>query len=94
MFIIYGSIIKKFKFFKECENSDFILRALTSFIPLSTKKGAFIIQEGEIVDNIVFVREGRLSLVASIDLDNPLSSIESYLGQKFEDINEKVVKNK
>ena len=90
MFIIYGSIIKKFKFFKECENSDFILRALTSFIPLSTKKGAFIIQEGEIVDNIVFVREGRLSLVASIDLDNPLSSIESYLGEKFEDINEKM----
>jgi len=89
MFIIYGSIIKKFKFFKECENSDFILRVLTSFIPLSTKKGAFIIQEGEIIDNIVFVREGRLSLVATIDLDNPLISIDNYLGEKFEDINEK-----
>ena len=90
MFIIYGSVIKKFKFFKDCENSDFILRVLTSFIPLSTKKGAFIIQEGEIIDNIVFVREGRLSLVATIDLDNPLLSIENYLGEKFEDINEKM----
>ena len=90
MFIIYGNIIKKFKFFKDCENSDFILRVLTSFIPLSTKKGAFIIQEGEIIDNIVFVREGRLSLVATIDLDNPLLSIENYLGEKFEDINEKM----
>ena len=90
MFIIYGSIIKKFKFFKDCENSDFILRVLTSFIPLSTKKGAFIIQEGEIIDSIVFVREGRLSLVATIDLDNPLISIEKYLGEKFEDINEKM----
>ena len=90
MFIIYGSIIKKFKFFKDCENSDFILRILTSFIPLSTKKGAFIIQEGEIIDNIVFVREGRLSLVATIDLDSPLQSIENYLGGKFEDINEKM----
>ena len=89
MFIIYGNIIKKFKFFKECENSDFILRVLTSFIPLSTKKGAFIIQEGEIIDNIVFVREGRLSLVATIDLDNPSVSIDKYLGEKFEDINEK-----
>ena len=89
MFIIYGSIIKKFKFFKECENSDFILRVLTSFIPLSTKKGAFIIQEGEIIDNIVFVREGRLSLVATIDLDTPTASIDNYLGEKFEDINEK-----
>ena len=90
IFIIYGSVIKKFKFFKDCENSDFILRVLTSFIPLSTKKGAFIIQEGEIIDNIVFVREGRLSLVATIDLDNPLLSIENYLGGKFEDINEKM----
>ena len=90
MFIIYENIIKKFNFFKECENSDFILRILTSFIPLSAKKGAFIIHEGEIVDNIVFVREGRLSLIAAIDLDNPLTSIENYMGKKFEDINEKL----
>ena len=90
MFIIYGSIINKFKFFKDCQNSDFILRALTSFIPLSTKKGAFIIQEGEIIDNIVFVKEGRLSLVATIDLDNPSASIDNYLGGKFEDINDKM----
>ena len=89
MFIIYGSIIKKFIFFKDCENSDFILRVLTSFIPLTTKKGAIILQEGEIIDNIVFVREGRLSLVATIDLDNPLLSIDNYLGEKFEDINDK-----
>ena len=89
MFIIYGNIIKKFIFFKDCENSDFILRVLTSFIPLTTKKGAIILQEGEIIDNIVFVREGRLSLVATIDLDNPLLSIDNYLGEKFEDINDK-----
>ena len=90
MFIIYDTIIKKFNFFKECENSDFILRILTSFIPLSAKKGAFIIHEGELVDNIVFVKEGRLSLVAAIDLDNPISSIDNYLGNNFEDINEKM----
>ena len=90
MFIIYGNIIKKFNFFKECENSDFILRILTSFIPMTAKKGAFIIHEGELVDNIIFVKEGRLSLIAAIDLDNPLISIDNYLGEKFEDINEKM----
>ena len=90
MFIIYGNIIKKFNFFKECENSDFILRILTSFIPMTAKKGAFIIHEGELVDNIIFVKEGRLSLIAAIDLDNPLVSIDNYLGEKFEDINEKM----
>lgn len=93
MFIIYENIIKKFNFFKECENSDFILRILTSFIPLSAKKGAFIIHEGELVDNIIFVKEGRLSLVAAIDLDNPIISIDNYLGEKFEDINEKMETN-
>ena len=90
MFIIYENIIKKFIFFKECENSDFILRVLTSYIPMSAKKGAFIIHEGELVDNIIFVREGRLSLVAAIDLEDPITSIDNYLGEKFEDINEKI----
>ena len=90
MFIIYEKIIKKFIFFNECENSDFILRVLTSYIPMTAKKGAFIIHEGELVDNIIFVKEGRLSLVAAIDLDNPLVSIDNYLGEKFEDINEKM----
>ena len=90
MFIIYENIIKKFIFFNDCENSDFILRILTSYIPMSAKKGAFIIHEGELVDNIIFVKEGRLSLVAAIDLDNPVVSIDNYLGVKFEDINEKM----
>ena len=90
MFIIYENIINKFIFFKDCQNSDFIIRVLTSFIPLSAKKGAFIIHEGELVDNIIFVKEGRLSLVAAIDLENPLISIDNYLGERFEDINEKM----
>ena len=89
MFIIYGNIIKKFIFFKECENSDFILRILTSFIPLTTKKGVIILQESEIIDNIIFARERRLSLVATIDLDNLLVFIDNYFGEKFEDINDK-----
>ena len=90
MFIIYEKIIKKFIFFKECQNSDFILRVLTSYIPMSAKKGAFVIQEGELVDYIVFVKEGRLSLVAAIDLEDPISSIDKYLEENFEDINEKM----
>ena len=90
IYIIYEKIIKNFIFFKECQNSDFIVRILTSFIPLSAKKGAFIIHEGEVVDNIVFVKEGRLTLTAAIDLDNPMVSVNNYLGKKFEDINDKM----
>ena len=90
MFIIYENIIKRFVFFKECENSDFIIRILTSFIPMTAKKGAFVINEGELIDNIIFVKEGRLSLVAAIDLDNPSDSIDHYLEKNFEEINEKM----
>jgi CRP-like cAMP-binding protein len=93
MFIIYGNIIKEFIFFKECQNSDFIIRILTSLIPNSAKKGAFIIHEGELIDNIIFVKQGRLTLVASIDLENPLTSINNYLGKIFEDINDKMNTN-
>ena len=94
MFIIYGNIIiKKFIFFKECQNSDFIIRILTSLIPNSAKKGAFIIHEGELIDNIIFVKQGRLTLVASIDLENPMMSIDNYLGKIFEDINDKMNTN-
>ena len=93
MFIIYENIIKKFIFFKECQNSDFIIRILTSLIPNSAKKGAFIIHEGELIDNIIFVKQGRLSLVASIDLEDPLMSIDNYLGKIFEDINDKMNTN-
>ena len=93
MFIIYDNIIKRFIFFKECQNSDFIIRILTSLIPNSAKKGAFIIHEGELIDNIIFVKQGRLSLVASIDLEDPLMSIDNYLGKTFEDINDKMNTN-
>ena len=88
MFIIYKNVIRNFIFFKECENSDFIIKVLTSFIPLTVKKGSILIHEGELIDNIIFVKEGRLSLVAAIDLDNPLVSINNYLNEKFEEINE------
>ena len=41
---------------------------LTSFIPIVTKKEEIIILEGDIIHNIVFVKDGRLQLELSIDL--------------------------
>ena len=86
IFEIHKEIIHKFIFFRGCENSDFILRILTRFIPLYSKKNSFLIKEGETIENIFFVKDGRLSLEAAIDLDNIEDSIEKYLEHEFGEI--------
>jgi hypothetical protein len=86
IFEIHKEVIKKFIFFNGCENSDFILKVITHFIPLSSKKNAFLIKEGEYIENIFYVKEGRLALEAAIDLDNIEESVERYLEYQFEGI--------
>ena len=86
LFKVYDKHINNFHFFKDCENSDFISKILQSFIPVFSKKHAFIIHEDEIVENIVFVKEGSLSLKAAINLNHPEESIRKILYEKFSDI--------
>ena len=88
---MYHQTIKSFKIFKGHQNTDFTLRLLTNFIPLFSKKNAFLIYEGQLIDNIIFVKEGRLSLEASINIEEPSTSIIQYLNKNFIDITEEVV---
>lgn len=88
---IYGQIIKNFKIFRGAHNTDFVIRLLTNFIPLFSKKNAFLIHEGQLIDNIIFVKEGRLALEASIDMREPDKSVKQYLNKNFCDIDEDVV---
>ena len=88
---IYGQIIKNFKIFRGTHNTDFTIRLLTNFIPLFSKKNAFLIHEGQLIDNIIFVKEGRLALEASIDMKEPGKSVKQYLNKNFCDIDEDVV---
>ena len=86
IFEIHKDVISRFIFFNGCENSAFILKVITHFIPLISKKNAILIKEGEIIENIFFVKDGRLALEAAIDLDNIEESIEKYLEYQFIDI--------
>jgi len=88
---MYKLTIKNFKIFKGIHNTDFTIRLLTNFIPLISKKNAFLIYEGQLIDNIIFIKEGRLALEASIDIKEPYKSIKDYLNKKFTDIYEDVV---
>ena len=86
LFQIHKNEINKFSFFKDCDNSDFILKVLTHFIPIFSKKNIVLVGEGEFFENIFFIKDGRLSLEAIIDLDNIEMSIEKYLKYRFEEI--------
>ena len=85
---MYKSTINSLKIFKRCKNSDFIVRLLTNFIPLFSKKNAILIHEGQLVENIIFVKNGKLSLQAAIDIEEPEESIKHYLNKNFGDISE------
>ncbi len=83
LFKIYSKVINGFKIFKNVNNSNFVVQMLTNFIPIVSKKEEIIILEGEIIQNIVFVKDGRLSIEIAIDLNNPYQSIHKYLEINF-----------
>ena len=86
VFKVHQKTIQNFKFFKKCHNSQFIMEALSYFDQVIYKKGDILIKEGQIINNITFVKDGRLSLEASVDLEDPVTSIENYLTKNFKDI--------
>ena len=83
---IYKDIIINFKIFKDCKNSDFIIKMLTCFIQTTCKKNTILMLEGQQIDSIIFVKDGRLILEATIDLLDPFKSIEKYFKDNFRDI--------
>ena len=76
---IYKPIIKNFQFFKSFENSDFFVKIVTSLQPILSMKDDILIQEGDIIEDIIFIKNGILTLEIVIDLNNPKKSIESHL---------------
>ena len=86
LFAVHKQVITNFKIFKKCQNSDFINQLLTNFIPLFSKKNAILIYENQLVENLIFIKNGRLSLEAAIDIETPIKSINEYFNFKFADI--------
>ena len=78
---MYKPIIKTFLFFKDIDNSDFIVKVVTSLKPLIAIKNDIIIYEGEFIKEIIFVKNGLIDLNISIDLNNPELSIKKFYGK-------------
>ena len=75
---MYKTIIKKFIFFKDIDNSDFVVKVVTSLKPLFALKGDIIIEEGDYIKEIFYVKKGVIGLNISIDLHNPELSLKKY----------------
>ena len=75
---MYKPLIQNLNFFKEVYNSDFIIRVTTSLKSLISLKGDVLIQEGDFVKEIIFVKNGVIGLSISFDLDNPEISVKKY----------------
>ena len=76
---IYKPIIQNFQFFKSFENSDFFVKIVTSMKPILSMKDDILIQEGDIIEDIIFIKNGVLTLEIIIDLNEPKKSVESHL---------------
>ena len=76
---IYKPLIQNFQFFKTFENSDFFVKIVTSLKPILSIRGDLLIQEGDVIEDIIFIKNGVLSLEILIDLNSPKKSIEFHL---------------
>ena len=83
LFTMYKSQITNFKFFKRNNNSVFIAEVLNNFIPSIARKNEFLIYEGEILEEIIFIKDGRISFNAAINSENPMKSIKKYFVENF-----------
>ena len=59
---MYKNIIKNFIFFKYFDNSDFIIRVILAFKPIQASKNERLVNEGDYLEEIIFVKRGKLAL--------------------------------
>ena len=76
---IYKPIIMNFQFFKSFKNSDFFVKIVTSLKPILSMKDDILIQEGDIIEDIIFIKKGVLTLEIIVDLNDQKKSIQSHL---------------
>jgi len=78
---MYKPIINNFIIFKGLENSNCIVQLVTAFKPIYSIKNDILYQEGDFVDEVIFVKTGVIGLEIGIDLEDPKKSIVEYLNR-------------
>ena len=75
---MYKPIIMNFIFFKDVYNSDFFIKVATSLKSLISNKGNILIQEGDFIKEIFFIKKGVVGLSFTIDLYNLEEMVKKY----------------
>ena len=73
------NIIDHFIFFKNIDNSGFIIKVVNSFVPIISIKDDIILQEGDYIKEIIFIKKGLISLNINFDLNDIESSLNKYI---------------
>ena len=76
---MYKPIINNFIIFKGLQNSNCIVQLVKAFKPIYSIKNDILIQEGDFIEEIIFVKTGVISLEIGIDFNRPKESILQYL---------------
>ena len=80
---MYNKQINNFHFFKGVSNTNFLVEVLTNFTQTIAIKNDILIKEDDIINEVFFVKEGKLSLEVSIDLNNRENSKNKYLSDDY-----------
>ena len=83
LYEMYKPIIENFNFFKKFKNSEFVNRVISKLKPVLAIKNDLLLEQGEIIEDTIFVKQGRLSLEVKIDTDYPEKSIEKLLNEEY-----------
>lgn len=59
---MYKPIIQNFIFFKNFNSTDFIIKVILSFEPLYSLKNERLVNDGDVMEEIIFVKNGKLVL--------------------------------
>ena len=96
---MYKPIIDNFFFFKNFNNIDFIVSVILSFKPIIALRNDVLMKHGDYVEDIIFVKYGRLSLDLPILIENNIqnnstfSNVNSYNNQNSIKNNLSITKN-
>ena len=90
---MYNKYINNLGFFKGISNSNFILKVVMNFGEVVALKNEILLKEDGIIEEMYFVKEGRLGLEISINENAKLESIEKYLCNDFLSFTENEIKN-
>ena len=85
---MYKPIIKNFIFFKNFNNTDFIVRVILAFKPIIAYKNDILVNDGELVKDIIFVEKGILSVELPINMKDKQENIDKYLNEALLEIEE------